>query len=38
VSVAGGTPQRVGTTADGALFEELFLDGLEGPQTARLAR
>jgi inosine-uridine nucleoside N-ribohydrolase len=38
VSGPGGTPQHVGATADGALFEDLFLDGLEGPQTARLAR
>ncbi|MGW2093142.1 nucleoside hydrolase [Promicromonospora sukumoe] len=38
----GGTPQYVGTTADGVLFEELFVAGLNGTaaggQTARLAR
>jgi len=41
-STPGGTPQHVGTTADGALFEELFVAGLNGTaargQMARLAR
>lgn len=30
VDVPGGTPQHVSTTADGALFEDLFLAGLNG--------
>lgn len=30
MDVPGGTPQRVSTTADGALFEDLFLAGLDG--------
>ncbi|MFI9486784.1 nucleoside hydrolase [Promicromonospora sp. NPDC052451] len=30
VDVPTGTPQRVSTTADGALFEDLFLAGLNG--------
>ena len=30
VAVRGGTPQQVSTTADGALFEDLFVEGLNG--------
>lgn len=30
VDVPGGTPQHVSTTADGALFEDLFVAGLNG--------
>jgi len=30
VAVPGGTPQQVSTTADGALFEDLFVAGLNG--------
>jgi inosine-uridine nucleoside N-ribohydrolase len=45
VVVPAGTPQRVSATADGELFEDLFLAGLNGSgdrtaggQTAKLAR